>query len=274
MGLTSQKTEEENESEDSIEISEDEINPDTLNSLRQKKSQSVAIHKGFPQKNPKTFLRSNSHFVNYCKKEYVPKQKPKQTDVLITPMKLCKNKVICKHSNQEIIKDYLLENIDCNSCNDEAENSLESSDIYSSNSSDDDTQSNTPVDNSLTEVRKEMQKLRNSHIITERMSNEYENILTIDSIINQKDELNQMKRRSFFKRHISLLCDKNNNNDNINNNNSTNIQNDPFAFVKGTSEPSIFKFRNTLKNKSSQLSLLGILESAAKEANTLRYSKK
>ena len=84
----------------------------------------------------------------------------------------------------ERISDYYLpDSIDCNSCPDSEDEEF----VLDDEELSEDTQPSSPVDDSsLSTVRKEMVKFKANQISKE--SNEYENILKIDALIN-KDEV-------------------------------------------------------------------------------------
>ena len=217
--------------------------------------------------------RSQTHNIFNYKPEFVPKPKPKKTKEKVSPMKLCvkyfRNDINNnKRFTNEIISEYQNNLIDCLSCPDDDYDSFDL----------DNTSDCTPIEENsfVYELRKEMKIVRNNFDDNNCKLNEYENILSVDKILLKNEKKKKKNKKFDWKKLIHqqeesnwkfLSCGSNilnNNNQNINFDNINN-QRTHSAFVT----PS---FRNKKNMRNSNISILGILESAAKESNKGRYT--
>lgn len=197
--------------------------------FRLKKSYSVALKPEHPvnQERP----RSNSHISFNCRPEFVPKPKPKATNVNPSPMKLCR-KISPNVSNSGI--EY-----ECMSCPDSDNELSYSEETQPFSQIEDDS-------NAVNELRKEMMKIRTS-TQDEKISNEYESVLKIDDLLNE-EKRKKKKAKSIWKKHIQKQEEK--------------------SWLYQSCDNS---GRRTVSTHSN-LSILGILESAVKEKVSLRQS--
>ena len=223
--------------------------------LRAKKSFSVVLpKKDSPHPEPE-LLRCNSHSSFQYTNALVPKPKPKKNKAVVSPMKLCR-KNFCDNANNSIINDYFPDSVDCNSCPDSEDEEFVLDDGHSF----EDTQPFSPIDDSsLSNVRKEMVKFKSSHNVKNvKESNEYENILKIDELIN-RDEI-KPKRKSIFKKHIV----KQEENNFIRLSGGLDLIHSNSVCLRNSST-SAMSIHHTIANQMTNYSLLGILESAANE---------
>lgn len=256
--LNKENYEEKQKKDDGYDEFFDNYGPDSEFCLRVKKSLSVVLPKKEASEEKVELVRCNSHTTFQYHPDFVPRPKPKKTEVVVSPMKLCRKKC-CENANTNIINDYLANTVDCNSCPDSEDEQFLFDD---EDSLSEETQPFSPVEEtSLNIVRKEMVKTRTTQN-PEKLSNEYENILKIDDFINESNNYynNKRKRKSMFKKHIVKQ------------------EEDNFIRMSGgidllqsksarLSDVSKTISRNTVGQQGRNFSLLGILESAANEVN-------
>ena len=210
--------------------------------------------------------RSQTLFSFNYKPEYVPKPKPKKTNEKVSPMKLCirtyGNNTNLKSGKitNEVLSEYQNDLIDCLSCPENNDSSFEF----------DNTSDSSPLEENsfLYELRKEMKIYRNNFYDNSIQLNEYENILSIDKILLKNQKKKKKNKKFDWKklihqqeelnwRFLSYTPLKLKNNNNTINQNVDNIR--TYSAFTPT-------FRNKKIMKNSSISILGILESAAKES--------
>ena len=159
-------------------------------------------------------LEDNSNFIP----PKISKLKPKKILDPVSPIKLClksfgKDYSINNKEN-EVVIDYSKDKNECKSCPDEdnyTEIEIEEVDfnLNKINNNNNKNNNNNNKNNNLTKIninefRKEMKNLKSSfdkEELEKIQSKEYEEILNMDKIFNKK-KYNQKLRRSIFKKHI------------------------------------------------------------------------
>ena len=135
--------------------------------------------------------RSQTYISFNYKPEDVPKLKPKKINEKVSPMKLCiksfGNNNFNERFTNEILFEYQNNLIECLSCPDENEDSFDLNDTLDC----------TNEENSyVNELRKEMKVVKNN--IDDCKLNEYENILSVNKILEKnKQEKNNKKNKKF-----------------------------------------------------------------------------
>ncbi len=206
--------------------------------------------------------RSQTYISFKYKPEDVPKLKPKKINEKVSPMKLCiksfGNNIIKERFTNEIVFEYQNNLIECLSCPDDNDDNFDLNDTLDC----------TNEENSyVNELRKEMKVVKNN--IDECKLNEYENILSINKILDKnKEEKNNKKTKKFdWKKLIHEQEELNWILSNDFNSNNLLYERTHSCFITPN-----FKSRKNMRN--SNISILGILESAAKESKRRRYTAK
>jgi hypothetical protein len=206
--------------------------------------------------------RSQTYISFNYKPEDVPKLKPKKINEKVSPMKLCiksfGNNNFNERFTNEILFEYQNNLIECLSCPDENDDSFDLNDTLDC----------TNEENSyVNELRKEMKVVKNN--IDDCKLNEYENILSINKILDKKkEEKNNKKTKKFdWKKLIHEQEELNWILSNDLNSNNILYERTHSCFITPN-----FKNRKNMRN--SNISILGILESAAKESKRRRYTAK
>ena len=206
--------------------------------------------------------RSQTYISFKYKPEDVPKLKPKKINEKVSPMKLCiksfGNNIINERFTNEILFEYQNNLIECLSCPDDNDDNFDLNDTLDC----------TNEENSyVNELRKEMKVVKNN--IDDCKLNEYENILSINKILDKKkEEKNNKKIKKFdWKKLIHEQEELNWILSNDLNSNNILYERTHSCFITPN-----FKNRKNMRN--SNISILGILESAAKESKRRRYTAK
>ena len=206
--------------------------------------------------------RSQTYISFNYKPEDVPKLKPKKINEKVSPMKLCiksfGNNNFNERFTNEILFEYQNNLIECLSCPAENDDSFDLNDTLDC----------TNEENSyVNELRKEMKVVKNN--IDDCKLNEYENILSVNKILEKnKQEKNNKKNKKFdWKKLIHEQEELNWILSNDFNSNNLLYERTHSCFITPN-----FKNRKNMRN--SNISILGILESAAKESKRRRYTAK
>ena len=208
--------------------------------------------------------RSQTYISFNYKPEDVPKLKPKKINEKVSPMKLCiksfGNNNFNERFTNEILFEYQNNLIECLSCPDENEDSFDLNDTLDC----------TNEENSyVNELRKEMKVVKNN--IDDCKLNEYENILSVNKILEKnKQEKNNKKNKKFDWK--KLIHEQEELNWKFLVSNEFNSNNLIYERTHSCIITPIFKNKKNMKN--SNISILGILESAAKESKKRRYTAK
>ena len=208
--------------------------------------------------------RSQTYISFNYKPEDVPKLKPKKINEKVSPMKLCiksfGNNNFNERFTNEILFEYQNNLIECLSCPDENDDSFDLNDTLDC----------TNEENSyVNELRKEMKVVKNN--IDDCKLNEYENILSVNKILEKnKQEKNNKKNKKFDWKKLIHEQEELNWKFLVSNEfNSNNL------IYERTHSCIITPKKKKKKNmKNSNISILGILESAAKESKRRRYTAK
>ena len=208
--------------------------------------------------------RSQTYISFNYKPEDVPKLKPKKINEKVSPMKLCiksfGNNNFNERFTNEILFEYQNNLIECLSCPDENEDSFDLNDTLDC----------TNEENSyVNELRKEMKVVKNN--IDDCKLNEYENILSVNKILEKnKQEKNNKKNKKFDWKKLIHEQEELNWKFLVSNEfNSNNL-----IYERTHSCIITPNFKNKKNMKNSNISILGILESAAKESKKRRYTAK
>ena len=271
-----------NISYNSLEISSIDLNNETyqknetqtnedLNSSFDLKTELSGQLKIESEKNFKNFFspikdrqRSQTYISFNYKPEDVPKLKPKKINEKVSPMKLCiksfGNNNFNERFTNEILFEYQNNLIECLSCPDENDDSFDLNDTLDC----------TNEENSyVNELRKEMKVVKNN--IDDCKLNEYENILSVNKILEKnKQEKNNKKNKKFDWKKLIHEQEELNWKFLVSNEfNSNNL-----IYERTHSCIITPNFKNKKNMKNSNISILGILESAAKESKKRRYTAK
>ena len=208
--------------------------------------------------------RSQTYISFKYKPEDVPKLKPKKINEKVSPMKLCiksfGNNNFNERFTNEILFEYQNNLIECLSCPDENDDSFDLNDTLDC----------TNEENSyVNELRKEMKVVKNN--IDDCKLNEYENILSVNKILEKnKQEKNNKKNKKFDWKKLIHEQEELNWKFLVSNEfNSNNL-----IYERTHSCIITPNFKNKKNMKNSNISILGILESAAKESKKRRYTAK
>ena len=208
--------------------------------------------------------RSQTYISFNYKPEDVPKLKPKKINEKVSPMKLCiksfGNNNFNERFTNEILFEYQNNLIECLSCPDENDDSFDLNDTLDC----------TNEENSyVNELRKEMKVVKNN--IDDCKLNEYENILSVNKILEKnKQEKNNKKNKKFDWKKLIHEQEELNWKFLVSNEfNSNNL-----IYERTHSCIITPNFKNKKNMKNSNISILGILESAAKESKKRRYTAK
>ena len=208
--------------------------------------------------------RSQTYISFNYKPEDVPKLKPKKINEKVSPMKLCiksfGNNNFNERFTNEILFEYQNNLIECLSCPDENDDSFDLNDTLDC----------TNEENSyVNELRKEMKVVKNN--IDDCKLNEYENILSVNKILEKnKQEKNNKKNKKFDWKKLIHEQEELNWKFLVSNEfNSNNL-----IYQRTHSCIITPNFKNKKNMKNSNISILGILESAAKESKKRRYTAK
>ena len=197
-------------------------------------------------------------FVPIVSYKNAPRPLPKESSEYISPLKLSiKSYGIIPKWNikpNSVLFDFQKNFIDSKSCNDEES----FDDFFYINTNTERTTPNTEDLHDLLDCRKKMTYFRNS--INDRMSKEYENILSSDNIFNEsKEDINinnhfHQKKNNFWNKYIrqQQLKEKNKMH-------TFRIPSDSMIKISDSN------CENEKNKKDQGLFILGILESAAKE---------
>ena len=257
--------------DDLIEISSNQEEDELLNnSLDFNKSVKTHLNLKIENENNQLDIIPEKNIPLKIKTKYNPpkisKLKPKQIFEPVSPMKLnikfygfdnSKNKQI-----NEIVYNYSLNKNEAKSCNDEEINEDEIENFYGK-------KNNLKIN----ELKKEMKNILNDFLETDNKSKEYENILNSDYIFNKNKY--KPKKKSIFKKHIQLQEETNWLFSSMGPLVSFNVGNN--NLYQRTISNQIYRSNTTFLNsrirlRNSNISILGVLESAAnekKERNTV-----
>ena len=224
-------------------------------------------------------LEDNSNFIP----PKISKLKPKKILDPVSPIKLClksfgKDYSINNKEN-EIVIDYSKDKNECKSCPDEdnyTEIEIEEVDfnLNKINNNNNKNNNNNNKNNNLTKIninefRKEMKNLKSSfdkEELEKIQSKEYEEILNMDKIFNKK-KYNQKLRRSIFKKHIqrqeeiNFLFSSMGPMSVFNNS----IRKRTISLSNNNIRTNTISINKLSRMKNSNISILGVLESAVNE---------
>ena len=224
-------------------------------------------------------LEDNSNFIP----PKISKLKPKKILDPVSPIKLClksfgKDYSINNKEN-EIVIDYSKDKNECQSCPDEdnyTEIEIEEVDfnLNKINNNNNKNNNNNNKNNNLTKIninefRKEMKNLKSSfdkEELEKIQSKEYEEILNMDKIFNKK-KYNQKLRRSIFKKHIqrqeeiNFLFSSMGPMSVFNNS----IRKRTISLSNNNIRTNTISINKLSRMKNSNISILGVLESAVNE---------
>ena len=195
----------------------------------------------------------------------ISKLKPKQTFEPVSPMKLNIKFFGFDNSKSkqmnEIVYNYTLDKNEAKTFNEEETDEDENEEINFSNN-----KKNKKNHLKINELKKEMKNIKNDFLETDNKSKEYENILNSDSIFNKNKNL--QKKKSIFKKHIHLQEETNSlflsmgplKSFHVGNNNLNKITVSNQIYRSNT-----LVSNSRIKLRNSNISILGVLESAANE---------